>query len=447
MQTKISSLLFIFCIGFISPAQAQDVIKGFGFSPQGFPLDYSKLTDFYEEVGSMPNGGVMWNGGWRDDTMYGMDSGEIPDAAAQILSSGNLYGFTPVIVFGWRSGETLYLNVPSNSTNNWSNPEMRVLFKSMLADFAATFTPPYVFLGNENSHYYEQNPADYLNWLDFYNASYDTIKIHSPVTQIGPVFHYEHLAGTGTLTGMTESFWDAIDLHDFSRIDVVGLTLYPWMQHTEASSVPETYLDPLFNHIGSIPVAITETGWPADEPEGLDVPWIVSEAEQTDYLDRLTLILEDKAISLLNWTFLYPMQDPGGSPLDWKLFGSISIRGTVGNKRPVYDPWVAFNPTAVNQIKTKAPSTLLLTKNYPNPFNGSTRIQYTLTKSSPVTISIFNIFGQKIRTLVAETKAAGSYHITWNGTDQNGIRSPSGVYMLQIQTSDCISENKLILLQ
>lgn len=59
-----------------SPAAA---LKGFGISPLGFPLDYSKLLDFYTEVSGMDRGAVMWNGAWRDDIVNGTETGW-PDA-------------------------------------------------------------------------------------------------------------------------------------------------------------------------------------------------------------------------------------------------------------------------------------------------------------------------------------------------------------------------------
>ena len=46
----------------------------------------------------------------------------------------------------------------------------------------------------------------------------------------------------------------------------------------------------------------------------------------------------------MTWLFLYPEVDPGGSPLDWKLFGSVSLRDAAGAERPAYASWRAFAP-------------------------------------------------------------------------------------------------------
>lgn len=322
---------------------ATGIIKGFGLSPLGFPLDYSKLADFYTEVGGMTNGAVLWNGSWRDDLVNGTDAGTIPAASLALKQAASTYKFQPIFVFGWRSGATLYLKVPADSTNNWSNTAARNLFKNMLVNFAATYQPPFIFLGNENDSYYEQDPTDYQNWISFYNSAYDGIKASSPNTLVGPVFNFEHLAGSGALNGWTASYWPALESHDLTKIDIVGVTLYPWLNYASAESVPSTYLDPLFSRIGSKPVAITETGWPGENPNGFNPPWETSETAQATYLSKLYNMIKSKNVKLVNWLFLYPMADPGGSPTAWKEFGSISIKNGSGNKRTVYDLWLSFS--------------------------------------------------------------------------------------------------------
>lgn len=315
------------------------IVKGFGISPQGFPLDYSKILDFYAEVGGTTNGGVMWNGLWKES-----GAGVVPQAAASLMQASGTYKFTPVAVFGWRSGITLFLEVPSNATNNWSNAAARSLFQSMLVDYATTYRPPWLFLGNENDSYYGQNASDYANWISFYNAAYDAIKSASPDTMVGPVFNFEHMAGAGTLNGWTTAYWGALGSHDLTKVDVVGVTVYPFLNYASPSSVPVTYLDPLISRIGSKPIAITETGWPAENLGALNPQWETSQEAQLTYLTRLDAMLEEKNVKMVNWLHLYPMQDTGGSPVEWKLFSSVSLRDNSGNKRPAYDVWLSFDP-------------------------------------------------------------------------------------------------------
>jgi len=67
-----------------------------------------------------------------------------------------------------------------------------------------------------------------------------------------------------------------------------------------------------------------------------------------------------------------------------------------------------------------------LSQNYPNPFNPVTNIEYNIPTRSHVTIGVYNILGQKIRTLVDADKSAGEYHTTWNGDDSHGQKVSTG---------------------
>jgi hypothetical protein len=331
-----------FVATFAVSTSAGVVVKGFGISPKGFPVDYSQLPDFFAEAARIPAGGVMWNGAWRDDVIGGTNAGIVPVAARVTLESSFTYGFTPSVVFGWRSGTTVLLAVPGNATNDWTNAQAKERFRGMLDDFARTYQPPFVFLGNENDFYYEQNPADYANWIAWYDAAYEVIKAASPATLVGPVFNYEHMAGSGALNGWTATHWSALEMHDFARVDIVGITLYPWLHFATAAAIPADYLAPLMSRIGAKPIAITETGWPAENLGGLNPPWETSEAAQVTYLARLSTMLDGKPVLMVNHLFLHAMTDPGGSPLEWKLSGSISIRDASGNPREVYDAWLSF---------------------------------------------------------------------------------------------------------
>ncbi len=316
------------------------LVKGYGISPLGFPLDYAQLGEFYTEVGGQEGGGVMWNGAWRDDAAGGSDAGTIPQAGGGLPVQAESYGFVPILVFGWRSGETLYLNVPEDATNDWTNEAARDLFLSMLTEHVRTHEPPYVFIGNENSLYHQQDPDDYANWITFYEHAYDAIKAESESTMVGTVFNYEHLAGQGALTGFVDPYWEALEAHDLSKVDLLGVTVYPFLQYATVDEVPSDYLEPLFDRIGSTPVAITETGWPAEDLGDLEIPWEQGEDTQVDFVSTLGDLLAGRDVLLVNWLFLNPMVDPGDASDEWQLFGSVSVRDTAGAERPVYQPWL-----------------------------------------------------------------------------------------------------------
>jgi hypothetical protein len=86
-----------------------------------------------------------------------------------------------------------------------------------------------------------------------------------------------------------------------------------------------------------------------------------------------------------------------------------------------------------------------LSQNYPNPFNSGTTIDYQLDISSNVKIEIYNIEGQLIKLLISEYKTSGYYSLTWDGTNDNGVKVPSGTYIYRIKTGGgFVKEKKMV---
>ncbi|MGC9092461.1 MAG: carboxypeptidase regulatory-like domain-containing protein [Bacteroidota bacterium] len=103
-------------------------------------------------------------------------------------------------------------------------------------------------------------------------------------------------------------------------------------------------------------------------------------------------------------------------------------------------------PLSVNDPST-TPSKYILEQNYPNPFNPTTQIVFSLPKNDRVELSIYNIIGQKIATLINGEMSAGTYQITWNATDARGLSVPSGIYFYQLRAGDFTATRKMLLLR
>jgi hypothetical protein len=88
-----------------------------------------------------------------------------------------------------------------------------------------------------------------------------------------------------------------------------------------------------------------------------------------------------------------------------------------------------------------------LHKNYPNPFNPETRIDFYLSRDENVQLSIYNIKGQKIRGLYSGNTPAGNHSVVWNGKDENNRQVSSGVYFYRITTSEGSIQRKMVLLK
>jgi hypothetical protein len=103
---------------------------------------------------------------------------------------------------------------------------------------------------------------------------------------------------------------------------------------------------------------------------------------------------------------------------------------------------VANKPTGVVMRSNELPRALTLYPNFPNPFNPSTTISYALPNALHVTLKIYNLLGQEVRTLVNETKAAGMYSVTFKAS-----HLASGVYLCRLQAGNSVRTNKLLLMK
>ncbi|OQY26739.1 MAG: hypothetical protein B6244_12680 [Candidatus Cloacimonetes bacterium 4572_55] len=89
----------------------------------------------------------------------------------------------------------------------------------------------------------------------------------------------------------------------------------------------------------------------------------------------------------------------------------------------------------------------MLEQNRPNPFNPCTTIQYEIPRASLVTLSIYNINGQLIRTLVNKKQSPGSHHVVWDAQNNTGRKVTSGVYFYRLETSDSSANKRMVLLR
>ncbi len=115
----------------------------------------------------------------------------------------------------------------------------------------------------------------------------------------------------------------------------------------------------------------------------------------------------------------------------------------------VFDPSQLANPLAggVLDIQT-TPTEFALLQNFPNPFNPDTTIGYELAESADVTLQIYNVVGQVVRTLmVAEPQSVGRYQVRWDGMDDRGVPVSSGIYFYQISAGKFQDVRKLMLLK
>ncbi len=93
------------------------------------------------------------------------------------------------------------------------------------------------------------------------------------------------------------------------------------------------------------------------------------------------------------------------------------------------------------------PSGYHLADNYPNPFNPETTIEYEMPTSGSLRLEIYNMLGQKIKTLIDQNQVAGSHRVVWNGKNESGEAVASGIYLYRIQSDNFTATKRMLLIR
>ncbi len=138
--------------------------------------------------------------------------------------------------------------------------------------------------------------------------------------------------------------------------------------------------------------------------------------------------------------------------LTWNGASYDTVVTTAANERAYTVKRFEFSSMGVSvresEVTFITPEDYVLEQNYPNPFNPSTTIQYTLPISKQVTVRIYNIMGQVVRTLVDDhIQQAGTHSIVWNATNDRGIRVASGTYIYSLEYGNVKKTKRMMLLK
>jgi hypothetical protein len=167
----------------------------------------------------------------------------------------------------------------------------------------------------------------------------------------------------------------------------------------------------------------------ADVPEELNnwVAWDV------------TGILKNRWSNAVDYGFLLkdPVEDtPGSGPY-------VRFHSHRKDSLPYLE--ILTEPTDVEYtVDENAGKVFSLWQNFPNPFNSKTLFQFELSTSSQVNLTIYNIRGERVKTLLDARKQAGTYMVEWDATNQSGMPVSSGIYLYQLRT-ESFSETKRLL--
>jgi len=152
-----------------------------------------------------------------------------------------------------------------------------------------------------------------------------------------------------------------------------------------------------------------------------------------------SIIAGDHENSLLYQRLILPVGSAGSMPPNVPLSQS---------EIDLIAQWIDQGATLqLDEVNNIYPRDFILHQNYPNPFNPGTRIDYQIFSSGYITLTIFNMRGENVRTVFKSIRSAGSYSLFWNGTDNSGKPLPSGHYFYQLKNNETVETKKMILLK
>ncbi len=267
----------------------------------------------------------------------------------------------------------------------------------------------------------------------------DSLFGHMEVDQTG-------VSGTSlsitSLTNSTEYYWrvratNGADVGEFST---------PWKFTTQSAVNPP-----------SAPVLVSPQNGAASVAVNARLIWNVSTGaasyrlrvstsssfsstvlDQTGLTDTSLAMTGLRTSTTYYWQ-VYAANSAGNSPY------SVTNRFTTSRRlaAPALDSTTTTGPSVANTI----PREFSLRQNYPNPFNPNTRIELALPQACQVTLEIFNVLGQKVRTLVNGQMSAGNHSVEWNSTDDRGRQVSSGIYLYRLTAGDYLETRKMVLLK
>jgi hypothetical protein len=178
---------------------------------------------------------------------------------------------------------------------------------------------------------------------------------------------------------------------------------------------------------------------------------------------------EPETYIYLNQDFYYEIDvfNPGGSDVifellsapEWLNLDSNVISGTA-NVSGSYDVSVkaytvndediqifTLNVSEITSVNETLPTEFSVSQNYPNPFNPTTTMRYEIPSLTEVSVKVYDVMGSEVKTLINTTLPAGSYNVTWDSTNEEGITAGSGVYFFVVKAGEFSRTIKTLLLK
>jgi len=287
--------------------------------------------------------------------------------------------------------------------------------------------PKWVQIGNEvgNGILWPDGKASNMsNFAALIQSGYKAVKAVDSTIQV--IIHLED----GHKDALFRQIFDGLKSYG-AKWDIIGMSVYPYWAglswQVDDSLALLTMKDMISRY--NTKVMVCEAGYLYYQP-----------VEAKNYL--VDLIRKTKSVGGLGVFYWEP------ECYNWPPQGGYYQLGAwdPATKEPAaaMDAFLDTTATAVYKDNTIPDFYLSV---YPNPFNPSTTIEYTLPHRDKVVIRIFNVLGELVDTLVNNIEDAGTHSVTWAGVNEDGSRAASGTYIVQLRYGEKVQVRKIILMK
>jgi len=177
---------------------------------------------------------------------------------------------------------------------------------------------------------------------------------------------------------------------------------------------------------------------------GFDIYRSLTDMGNYSLINENVIPVSNSSQGIHNYTFFDQNVEPGQTYYyqiaDVSLSGQTTMYGPISATAAATD--VSDNKTIEN-----APDDYSLGEAYPNPFNGRTSIQFSMVKFGMIKIEVYNLMGQKIRTLISEQRPAGTHFVCWDGKNDFGQRVGSGLYLYKMTINNFQASKRILYLK